>query len=352
MPKGQTYPSEMRMFLDAQTKVKITQITDHPSTNHSLYFINPSCTCDVQTYIFVSDRSEELNLYAADAESGVITQLTDIDNLNPFSATPATDGREIYFTAGGEVRAVSVDALEERLLAKCDGAVGNLHLSGDGSLLVTGVSHGSQRTITTISTDGSGSKAAYTPPRAVGHIQFCPIDNDLILYSSDIDQRMWLIHRNDLSDRPLYLHDATEWITHESWLGETNQVIFTHWPYALKLIHKDADKASVIAAFNAWHASVRRDGSLIVCDTTCPDIGLQLIYPSTGEHRTLCYPKSSNGGTRWAYNTPEAGTVTEETYGPQSTHPHPCFTHDGTKVIYTSDCTGHSQVYVVNIPLN
>ncbi len=238
------------------------------------------------------------------------------------------------------------------MLAAFDGAAGNLHLSGDGSLLVTGVSHGSRRAIATIRTDGTGSEAVYTPPRAVGHIQFCPIDNDLILYSSDIDQRMWLINRNDLGERPLYLHDATEWITHESWLGETEQIIFTYWPYALKMIHKDGEKASIVAPFNAWHASARRDGSLIVCDTTCPDIGLQLIHPATGEHRTLCYPKSSNGGTRWAYNTPEAGTVTEETYGPQSTHPHPCFTHDGTKVVYTSDCTGHSQVYVASVPLN
>lgn len=252
MPKGQTYSSEMKTFRDAETNVKITQITDDPSTNHSLYFINPSCTYDDQTYICVSDRSGVPNLHAADTRSGVITQLTNIDNLNTFSATSAAAEREIYFTAGNEVRAVHVDTLEERSLATFDGALGNLHLSGDGSLLVTGVSNGSQFTITTIATDGSGSKSVYTPPRSVGHIQFCPVDSDLILYSSDIDQRMWLISRTIGHDCPLYLHDATTWITHESWLGRTDEVIFTHWPHTLKQIHKDAAEASVTADFNVW----------------------------------------------------------------------------------------------------
>jgi oligogalacturonide lyase len=350
MPKGQNYPSELKRFHDTQTNAKITQITNHPSTNHSFYFLNPSCTYDGQTYIFNSDRTGAPNLFAADAESGSMTQLTDIESLNTFSPTPALNQRELYFTSGNAVRAIDVDTLEERVLAAFEGQVGNLHLSGDGAFLVTGVGGDSGRTLMVVATDGSGSEAVYTPPRSAGHVQFCPTDNDLILYSSDIDQRMWLVERGGKNDHPLFLHDASVWITHESWLGMTDEVIFSHWPHALKKIHKDSDEASVVADFNVWHASSRRDGSLIVCDTTCPDIGLQLIDPDTGEHRSLCYPNSSNGGTRWAYNTPEAGEVTESTYGPQSSHPHPCFTHDGAKVIYTSDCSGHSQVYVVDVP--
>ena len=350
MSKGQIYSSEMQRFRDTQTQAEITQITNHPSTNHSLYFVNPSCTPDNKDYIFVSNRSGLFNLYVANAGTGQIKQLTDIANLNTFSATPALTTREVYFTAGEEVRAVNVDTCLERTLAVCEGAVGNLHLSGDGQLLVTGVSRRpTQRTLVIVPTDGSGAISVYTPPRAVGHIQLCPVDNDLILYSSDIQQRMWLLNRKTLTERPLFLHDASVWITHESWFGQTDEVIFTHWPYALKRIQKDVDEAATVADFNVWHASSRRDGSRIVCDTTCPDRGLQLIEPQSGDHYPLCYPKSSNGGTRWAYNTPEAGEVTEATYGPQSSHPHSCFTHDGTKVVYTSDCTGHSQVYVVTV---
>ena len=37
-------------------------------------------------------------------------------------------------------------------------------------------------------------------------------------------------------------------------------------------------------------------------------------------------------------------------YGPQWTHPHPSFSPDETAVVYTSDVSGHSQVYVAVIP--
>ena len=37
-------------------------------------------------------------------------------------------------------------------------------------------------------------------------------------------------------------------------------------------------------------------------------------------------------------------------YGPQWTHPHPSFSPDEIAVVYTSDVSGHSQIYVAMIP--
>ncbi|HIE28402.1 TPA: hypothetical protein EYP66_14075 [Candidatus Poribacteria bacterium] len=359
MSKGKVYPSEKKVFKDAKTDVTIFQMTDCPAIHHNLYFVNPSCTPDGKTVIFVSDRSEDgftgvnrgmANLYKADIESGEIVQLTDIDNLNSFSATPAGDNRRVFFSAGFEVRAIDLETLDEEVLARFpDGRVGNCNLSGDGSMLVTAVRRGATW-ITAVHTDGSGSIPVYSPPRSVGHIQFCPADNNLILYSSDITQRMWLVQLDGSDDRPLYLHGPEEWITHESWLGMTDEVIFTHWPYALKAIKKDSDTARIVSDFNAWHASSRIDGSLIISDTVCPDIGLQLIDPKTGEYWTLCYPESSSQGTQWSEVAPASSEVTEKTYGPQWSHPHPSFSPDGTMVIYTSDRTGYPQVYVAFVP--
>jgi len=351
MSKGKRYPSEKKVLKDAKTDVTIFQMTDHPSIHHNLYFVNPSCTPDGKTVIFVSERSGTANLYKADIESGEIVQLTDIDNLNSFSATPAKDNRRVFFSAGEEVRAIDLETLDEYILARFpDGSVGNCNLSGDGSMLVTAVRRAGETWITAVHTDGSGSISVYSSDRSVGHVQFCPADNNLILYSSDITQRMWLVQLDGSNDRPLYLHGPEQWITHESWLGMTDEVIFTHWPHALKGIKKDSDTARIVSDLNAWHASSRIDGSLIVCDTVCPDIGLQLIDPKTREHWALCYPESSSQGTQWSEVVPASGEATEKTYGPQWSHPHPSFSLDGTMVIYTSDKTGHPQVYVAFVP--
>jgi len=43
----------------------------------------------------------------------------------------------------------------------------------------------------------------------------------------------------------------------------------------------------------------------------------------------------------------------QEGIGEWSVHPshsHPCFSPDGTKVVFTSDRTGHAQVYEVGVP--
>ncbi len=348
--KGRLYPSEMKIFRDERTGAKITQITDYPSINHNLYFITPSSTFDDKTYLFISNRSGSYNIFAADAETGVITQLTDCARLSVYSVVAATNTRECYFVAGNEVRAVNVDTLNERLLARFDGPASGLDINTKGTLLVTSITKDSQQTIMLVHTDGTGSEEIYTPPRSSMIYQFCPIDDNIIEYADGIDQRMWILKVKQKKEYPLYLHDRNQWITHESWLGGTDKMIFTHWPYALKIIDKDEQKASILAKFNVWHASSRKDGSLIVCDTTCPDIGLQLIDPKTGKHKTLCYPNSSNAGTQWKFDTPATGKTNKYTYGPQWTHPHPSFTSNGKKVVYTSDCTGHSQVYVVDVP--
>ena len=100
MAKGQTYSSETKRFRDSQTNAGLTQITDHPSMNHSFYFLNPSCTYDGQTYIFISDRSGQEDLYAADAANGAITQLTDTDNLGTLLPNPSGKSARNLFYSG------------------------------------------------------------------------------------------------------------------------------------------------------------------------------------------------------------------------------------------------------------
>ena len=89
----------------------------------------------------------------------------------------------------------------------------------------------------------------------------------------------------------------------------------------------------------------------IVCDTTLPDVGLQLIDPATGVRETLCYPQASSQGFQWGEPLPYEGkTAPDEAYGPQWSHPHPSYTPDGRAVVYTSDITGHAQVYLAFVP--
>jgi hypothetical protein len=157
---------------------------------------------------------------------------------------------------------------------------------------------------------------------------------------------------------------------HETFLGRSRNIVFTVWPKELKVMDWETRDLRTITAFNAWHITPNRDGTKILCDTVHPDRGLQLVDVSTGERQTLCYPGASSGGSQWKtsrYAVAEDWAAarasaekdkalswmemaTDTVYGPQWTHPHPSFSPDEKLVAFASDRTGHTQVYVCEIP--
>ncbi len=351
MSKGQKVAGEQRREPDARTGADVVQLTAGDAIHHTLYFTQASMLADDNTVVFVSNRGDGWDLYRAALDDGVLTRMTDTGDINPFSPATTSSDTRVYYTAGSQVRAVDVGTLAEDVLADFGAAsLGGCDASPDASQVLTVKRGDGDDTLVTVATDGSGANAFFEAPRDVGYAQFCPKEPQWALYASGISQRMWTVSTRGLRDRPLYLHDARQWITHESFLGAGDEVLFTRWPDALMAIRRNGDNPRVVSRLNAWHASSRADGSMIVTDTTLPDVGIRLIDPDDGRDAPLCYPAATSQGARWRERTPETGVVDDATYGPQWTHPHPAFSASGKWVTYTSDCTGAPQVYAVRVP--
>jgi oligogalacturonide lyase len=136
----------------------------------------------------------------------------------------------------------------------------------------------------------------------------------------------------------------------------TREIITANWPHGCIGIDIDTGAVRPVCSFNAWHPSINRQGTLMCTDTTFPDIGLQLFDPrdGVGQPRTLCFPGATNEGKHWdtdhcPYDDEDYKQGKWKVYAPQHTHPHPSFSPDGRFVIFTSDRTGHSQVYEVEV---
>jgi oligogalacturonide lyase len=113
----------------------------------------------------------------------------------------------------------------------------------------------------------------------------------------------------------------------------------------------DSGERRPICSFNAWHPRVNREGTQMVCDTTYPDRGLMLFDPNdgVGDPKPLCESKATNAGAHWNTDHCPYDDGPVQVYAPQHTHPHPAFSPDGKKVVFTSDRTGFAQVYEVEI---
>ena len=370
--KGSVHSSELQEFEDSQTGAHIYQLTNDTTINHNLYFLTPSFTPDQNSLIFTSYRTGKANFFKLEFPNGDIVQLTNGEEVHGYSGVIAKDGTELFYTEGDSIKAIHLDTFEERILAEFPGGgLGECSVSADEQFIVTAMKRDGKSHITVTATDGSGGEIIYTSPeQTIIHPQFHPKHPDLIAYSGDPAPRMWTIKRDGTDNRNLYQHDNNEFLVHETFLGSQDELIVTHWPYALRRIPLDTLEMQTISDFNAWHIASNRTGTKVLCDTVHPDIGLRLVDVKTGEHVPICYPNSSSSGSQWKKDryalaadwaaAQQAGDrekslswmemKVDTVYGPQWTHPHPSFSPDETSVVYTSDVSGHSQVYVAVIP--
>ncbi len=363
MARGRSYPPEARTFRDASTGARIRQVTDQPSIHHHPFFFVPAYDDAMARLIFVSHRSGRPEIYAEDRASGRLVQLTERAGLAEYSVYPAHAGRWVYYTAGtGGYRVCTETLREEQLLDFGDvrlrepgmvaDAMGTTALSFDDRYWALRFSQGGRANLVIINTD-SGASELILQRDTIAHLMFCPDDSDLLYYAGPLTDRVWVIQRDGSDNRRLYQRQPGEWITHEVWLPGRRELAFVDWNKGIRAIQVDTGAERRVTSFNAWHAICNPSGTMMVADTNFPDIGLQLFNPrdGLGAPMPLCHPQASNEGAHWAGPFPyEQGPIT--VYAPQHTHPHPSFSPDSQRVVFTSDRSGTAQVYEVEIPPN
>jgi oligogalacturonide lyase len=366
MSKGKLFHSEVREFKDPQTGAQIRQLTNHPSIHHHPFYYLPAWDDAMHHLIFVSHRTGSPQLFVFLCRSGMLLQLTDRDDLNEWSVHPSHDGGYVYFTAGmGGWRIDTESFKEEQLLefgtaeirekGMVGAAMGTTTLSRDDRYWAVPVKIGKKAQFLLVDTDSLKSEVILERD-TIGHPQFHPDDSNLLRYAGPYDTRIWVIRRDGSDNRLVYERDAEkkEWIVHETWRPGTMEILTTNWARGVIGIDIESGTVRQVCNFNAWHPMVDRSGKWMVADTKNPDIGLQLfdVTDGIGEPHAVCLAEASNAGDHWnlGYCPYDDGPV--NVYAPQHTHPHPQFSPDGKRIVFTSDRSGFAQLYEVIIPEN
>lgn len=355
-------------MVDERTGAHIRQITNQPALHHHPFFMIPAYDDAMRWLIFASERTGRPQLFAEVRETGELLQLTDRPDLDDWSIHPSHDGRYVYFTAGAGGWRVEIKTQEEEQLVDfadlamlvngtawreqgmVAAALGTTALSHNDRYWAVKFNDGKNACLAIVDTL-SGKCEIILRRDTVAHLQFCPDDDTLLFYAGPLTDRVWVINRDGSNNRRLYQRRAEEWITHETWIPGTRELAFVDWPKGVRCIHVDTGVERRVTAFNAWHPVCNRNGTRMVADTNFPDIGIQIFDPldGVGEPTPLCYPAASSMGAHWAGPFPY-GKGPIKVYAPQHTHPHPSFSPDSRFVVYTSDRTGYSQLYEVELP--
>lgn len=356
--RGTRLPSEANVSVDPRTGATIRQVTAAPAIHHQPFFFIPAYDDAMRRLIFVSHRTGAPQIFAEDRAAGDLVQLTDQEGIAEWSVHPSHDGRFVYFTAGAEGWRVDCETFEvERLAVFGDvamreqgmvgAAMGTSALSRNDRWWAVKFNEGTEACLAIVDTT-DGSWEIILRRDTIGHQQFCPDDDTLLFYAGPLTDRVWLVHRDGTNNRRLHERAEGQWVTHETWLPGRRELAFVDWPNGIRAIDVDTGAERQVTSFNAWHAAARRDGRQMVADTNFPDIGLQMFDPTdgAGEPTAVCFPEASSMGAHWNGPFPYAnGPI--EVYAPQHTHPHPSFSPDGSRIVFTSDRIGHAQVYEV-----
>jgi oligogalacturonide lyase len=368
MAKGRRSPSEHSSFRDPATGVIVHQMTHYPSISHPTYFLHSSFTPDGKSLFFTSYRTGTAQIFEVEFPKGDLHQLTAGRSIHPYSPVATAGGRSIVFVRGGEVWEIDRCSLEERRIAAFEGTqLGEPSLGDGGHWITAAARQGAQAGLVAGRMDGRDWR--FIPfPRTVIHPQFHPTEREWIEFAGDPAPRIHRVRRDGTGLECLYEHGNDEFVVHETFLGQTGDLVYTVWPRLLCRLDWQTRRRTVIAEFNAWHITPDRAGRRILCDTNHPDLGMFLIDVASGERRQVCLTQSSNRGTQWtrsryalagdfaaARNAADAGALswmevaTDSVYGPQWTHPHPAFSADERYATFASDRTGSTQVYVVEL---
>ncbi|MBQ8653806.1 MAG: PD40 domain-containing protein [Clostridia bacterium] len=351
-------PSESRWTRDEKTGRPVRQVTCAPAISHHPFFLAPAYDGSGRYLIFVSFRTGSGQLYAEDSREGGILRLTDVEALDEWSVYPS--GEHVYFAAnGGAMRVSLADGTVETLLCaqacreRFGGPVGEgtTALTKDGRFWAVRVKQEKGFAII-IRDNASGEWSLSYEGPMVAHLQFCPDDDNLLFFAGLLTDRVWVLDRKRGQARRIYTRNAAakQWITHESWIPGRRELSLVDWPHGVLGVNVDTGAVRRIADFNAWHAVCNEDGTLMAADTNFPDRGIFLFDPRRegDAPRLLCCPEASCMGAHWAEPFPyDNGPV--RVYAPQHTHPHPRFSPDGSKLVFTSDRSGTAQLYEINL---
>jgi oligogalacturonide lyase len=385
MPIGTVYPAEWRWSVDAQTGRRVQQLTSLGS-NYQLYFYNPSVTPDGRWLVFYSDRSGLSNLFRLDLASGEIVQLSDSPPLRaeywPFTppiqgagavlAALGEGGRTLYYFEGNRLLGVELDSLRQRqvLALPADRRPSILHADSQGSTLVFATwdealfgeysqrayageplpdeAFYQQTTSTIVRVDtasGQAEEVLRRPAFWINHVLVRPGRPHHILFCHEFTRqpdRMWLLDTRSGACAPVPGQAADEWYEHEFWSADGERICF-HGGW----------KGQRERAFCGWH--VPESGQTERFEHTTPGRGYAHynMHPSgqamvtDGEAHPGCISKVHLRDGQQVFEV----LCRHDSYEPvedQRAHPHPSFTPDGRRVVFTANHGGQSNIYLVD----
>jgi Tol biopolymer transport system component len=379
-------PSERLTFVDSETGATITQWTTAPCTNQHLYFTSYSVTSDDRWLTIISDRDGSPNLYAIDRQNGKIRRLSNNQcgvlhsyvypqggavGFSKVSPCLDPENNRLFYIRDDRAYMVDLDrpeAGEQKIGELPAGWYGAYtHVSPDGKTFCVPctdprafadektqweqlgnaplrMKQDDLRTrIYLIDVASGQARIAAEMPFWVTHVQFDPAGTGRIVFNlegqvkgegSPLPNRIWCLEPSG-EFRPISEEPQGEWRSHENWSPDGQSIVYHGFrsgkafvaarTWEGKLLHETS-----IDGIEFWHATGALDARRKLVDRR--DGMISVLDPGATQDALIDLCRHDTA------------------YDIQDAHAHPLTTPLGKSAIFTSNRSGHGQVYEVPLP--
>ncbi|MFV1965197.1 MAG: oligogalacturonate lyase family protein [Pirellulaceae bacterium] len=366
--KGRS-PPERKTYKDRETGVEVVQLTNYEGDSHHFYFTNPGWYDDGRKLLFSSHRNKRTNLHGIDLTTGEIEQLTDLEpvplprEVEFFRACKNPVREEAYFWHDLSLLAVDLVSKRVRHLHELEPGwcISMSNCSSDGNRVYFGTWEDlsdrirtdllrgyvgfketfearPQSKILEVAVDTGESRVVFEEKYWIGHVNTSPRQPNLLTFCHEgpwnlVDHRVWGLDVETGRVWKIRPTSGEETVGHEYWYSDGRRIGYhgrdaKGKPMIGRIRFDNEDRHETSLSGRTGHI-FSHDERLIVGDGG----GVIRLWQYDGRE----------------YSLPRVLCRHDSTMRIQQAHPHPRFSPDGKYVIFTSDCSGHCNVYKVNI---
>jgi len=369
--------------IDSDTGVRVTRLTPPTVVCHRNYFYQKCFTNDGAKLLFAGEFDKNRNYYLLDLASEAAVQLTDGERENTFGGFLSADDKYLYFVrAERNLIRVDLSDLSETVVYTVPSdwvGYGTWVANSDCTKMVGIEIHASDNMALTDWT--KFAEMFHKKPRCrliridlrtgamnvirdeklwLGHPQYRPFDDQTVAYCHEgphdlVDARMWFINEDGTNPRCGKAHEAGEACTHEFWVPDGSAMVYVsykkgdHDRWIRRLDPATLADRALTTMPPCSHLMSNRDGSLIVGDGTGTPIDVADTKGHTIENDPFLHLFDLKAGTtrRIAKHSSSWKVLRGDR---QVTHPHPSFTPDDKRVLYSTDAEGAPAIYLADVP--
>ncbi len=369
-------------FTDEKTGAHITRLTPPDITCHRNYFYQKCFNNDGSKLLFAGDFDGFWNYYWLDLQTQEAKQLTKGAGDNTFGGFLSENDTYLYYVKSGRFlkRVHLQNGNEDDIYEVPKGWVGyGTWAPNSSTSKVVGIEikeedysplkdwqefhdmfhRGPYCRLISIDLTTGARSIIHEEKIWMGHPLYRPFHDNSVAFCHEgphdlVDARMWFINEDGSNMRCGKVHETGESCTHEFFVPDGSAMIYVSYKkgeserYIYRLDPDSLDNELLMKMPNCSHLMSNYDGSMLVGDGADAPIDVEdqnhyhiendpYIYLFDINKKT-CYPLLSHNSSWEVFQDSR-----------QVTHPHPSFTPDGSKILYTSDFEGKPSIYLASI---